>query len=356
MSRTRWAVLVGICLVAVASLAFWRVLDHDLDRRASEPFGFSVGRVELTGTLWLPDGTVQAGVVLVHGDGPQDRSSAGGYAPLVNNLLDAGIAVASWDKPGIGGSTGHWLDQSMADRAAEARAALALLDRKLDGISIGALGFSQAGWVLPKLNRSDVDFLVLVGPAVSWRMQGRYYNRMRLLRQGADNAEIEQALAREAIANERFFGSKSRFEPNKDVTGLGEDRWSFIRRNRDQDAREDLGRLDMPLLAIWGAEDLNVDASGDAAIYREVVGSGPPGTRIVLVANATHGLLKAEPYNWQLVEQWPWHAKLRFLVEGRYAFASGALDRIGEWILKQGSDEPVSPNDSALPGRSIEAE
>lgn len=61
---------------------------------------------------------------LVHGDGPQDRWSEGGYIPLVKFLVSQGIAVFSWDKPGVGNSTGNWLAQTMSDRAEEAVLAL----------------------------------------------------------------------------------------------------------------------------------------------------------------------------------------------------------------------------------------
>ena len=55
--------------------------------------------------------------VIIHGDGPQDRYSDNSYQPLFNALLDAGIAVFSRDKAGIGSSQGNWLHQSMDDRA-----------------------------------------------------------------------------------------------------------------------------------------------------------------------------------------------------------------------------------------------
>lgn len=331
-ARRPVAMVLGLCLVAVAaSLLFWRLLDHDLDRRASERFGFAAGADLIRGTLWLPDGDPAAAVALVHGDGPQDRTSDGGYAPLVNALLDCRIAVASWDKPGTGESGGAWLEQSMVDRAAETRAALAALRRRLEGVATGALGFSQAGWVLPRLSRQDAAFLVLVGPAVSWRAQGRYYTRTRLRLAG--ETEIAGAMAREEAADARAFRPGA---AAADVTeGISPERWTFVQRNRAQNATGNLRRLDIPLLALWGGEDLNVDAAGDSAIYRETVTGRHPENRLIVLPDATHGLLKAGAYNWQLVDQWPWYAKLRFVLEGRRAFAPGSLALICEWIRRQ---------------------
>ncbi|MHA3913752.1 alpha/beta hydrolase [Halovulum sp. GXIMD14793] len=85
----------------------WRLADHDLGHWQSEVFDFTAGETRLTGTLWQPGSPPVAAVVLVHGDGPQDRSLQGGYAPMINMLLESGIAVASWDKPGVGSSSGN---------------------------------------------------------------------------------------------------------------------------------------------------------------------------------------------------------------------------------------------------------
>ena len=342
MNRRRIGLVSGLCIAAMAAFVLlWRLEEHDLDWRASEPFTFIANDASLTGTLWLPDDQAIAAVVLVHGDGPQDRSSDGGYAPLINTLLEAGIAVASWDKPGIGSSGGSWLDQSMVDRATEARAALAVLGHRLTGIPVGALGFSQAGWVLPKLTSRDAVFIVLVGPAVSWQRQGAYYTRTRLRLSGMSTPEIERALARSAVDDDHLFG-RPHIEPSALPGGMEPDRWVFIRRNRNEDANDDLRNLNVPLLALWGAEDLNVDANDDAAIYRETVTANHPENRVVIVAEATHGLLKAGPYNTQLVSDWSWYTTLRYLMEGRYAFAPGSLEMICKWIIAPRSPLPVS--------------
>lgn len=319
-----------ICLSCVA---IWRLADHDLDHRESEGFDFIVSSQTRSGTLWLPDEAPHAAIVLVHGDGPQDRTSAGGYAPLVNTLLDHGIAVASWDKPGIGGSRDNWLHQSMADRTAETRAALKLLGERLDGIALGAVGFSQAGWVLPSLTLDDADFLVLIGAAVSWQDQGDYYTRTQLALDGMDAEAIERVITDQNLADERAYGENT--QASDVPEGISRDRWQFIRVNRDEDAREALARLDLPVLAIWGVDDLNVDAQGDAAIYREVLAERNTQAQIIVWPEATHSLLKSPAYNWQLTEQWSWFAKLRFLLEGRHAFAPGALNVMTDWIIHQ---------------------
>lgn len=326
----RITLLIISGLGVILASALWRLADHDLDRRTSEPFTFDAGGSAVVGSLWLPNGQPKAAVVLVHGDGPQDRTGGEGYPPLVNALLDQGIAVASWDKPGVGASEGDWLDQSMADRTAETRAALAVLRDRLGGIGVGALGFSQAGWVLPSLAPGEADFLVLIGPAVSWRAQGDYYTRVRLRRAGATEAEITEALAREAEADAVAFGPAAGLKDVPD--GMTPARWRFVRTNRDADATEALARSTLPILAIWGADDLNVDAEADAATYRALVGDIHSATEIRVVRDASHALLKSGPYNWQLAEEWPWQVRARFVLEGQHAFAPGTLFDMATWI------------------------
>lgn len=332
MKRYRVWLVFGVCLVVATVFVVLARLDtYGLNRRASEPFTLKVNGQHLAGTLWRPDGPATAAVVLVHGDGPQDRTSNEGYNPLINFLLDEGIAVASWDKPGIGDSQGNWLGQSMTDRSVNVGRATSTLRGKLQGIPVGALGFSQAGWVLPRLAPSDADFLIIVGGAVSWRMQGQYYARTRLLREGVSEPDIERKLAEITTADHRLFSS-SLVPPAALPDGMTPERWAFLQRNFNEDATNVLGGVDIPLLALWGADDLNVNPEANAAIYRKVAGSKNPANRIAVISDATHGLLRAAPYNAQLTNEWSWFTTVRFLMEGRYAYAPDTLETISDWI------------------------
>lgn len=337
--KLRNLLVAGLVLALTAGVIVWRLADHDLDRRASDPFDVMVSGDRIAGTIWLPDDAVNAVVAIVHGDGAQDRTMSGSYAPMINALLDRGIAVASWDKPGVGASGGNWLHQSMSDRTDETRSVLQLLGDRFEGKPIGALGFSQAGWVLPSLAREDADFLVFVGAAVSWREQRRYFTRVRLRQAGLGAQDIRTAIARQDSEDDRVFANTATADDAP--AGMYRDRWRFIRRNRNADARQALSSLDLPVLALWGSEDLNVDPARNAAVFKELLSGRDLPTRITTLPGATHGLLKAPTYNWQLSEDWSYYAIARFLLEGRHAFATGALDAISGWALE--FSEPRSP-------------
>lgn len=330
--QRRLIISIALGSVLLAGL-LWRLADHDLSWRQSEPFNFFAVGDSITGTLWLPSNTTHAAIVFVHGDGPQDRLAWGGNPPLFNTLLDHGIAVAAWDKPGVGDSGGDWLSNSMAERAEIVQAALLQLKERFPDISVGALGVSQAGWVLPKLDNETADFIVLIGAAVSWQEQGKYYARIRLGAQGLSEAEIEKEIERIALMDKEIFSKP--MAPKDGLNGMSSGRWGFVRRNLNSDSSPELAQLSTPLFAVWGEDDLNTDAATEAANYTALLNPVDDQTQILIYPNATHGLLKSGAYNYQLSEQWPFYTKLRFLAEGRYAYAPGAVDKIADWIRRQ---------------------
>ncbi|WP_105538842.1 alpha/beta hydrolase family protein [Cronobacter turicensis] len=165
----RNAIIITIGLfLALVMIIMWRLTVFDANSLPhSRVITFTHHEDILEGTLTLPDSVSNPPVVvLIHGDGAQDRWSQGGYLPLVNDLLAKGIAVYSWDKPGVGESRGNWLAQTMRDRSDEATVALKTLKKQPELLQsrFGFLGFSQAGWVVPQAAmQSHADFAAIVG-------------------------------------------------------------------------------------------------------------------------------------------------------------------------------------------------
>jgi pimeloyl-ACP methyl ester carboxylesterase len=87
--------------------------------------------VALAGTLALPptDTQCRGGVVMIGGSGPADRDNDWLFPPIRQHLVNAGIAVFSYDKRGVGESTGSWLTPTLDDLAADCAAALTFLRR-----------------------------------------------------------------------------------------------------------------------------------------------------------------------------------------------------------------------------------
>lgn len=136
---------------------------------------FGSGCDTLAGTLYLPvSGGPHPAVVFIHGSGEAHRLGFGG--PWITTpLVEAGVAVLTYDKRGVGESEGKCCpgdDGDFDTLAADAMAAIdALVSRDdIDRRHVGLLGISQAGWVIPiVVDRSpDVSFTVIFsGSAVS---------------------------------------------------------------------------------------------------------------------------------------------------------------------------------------------
>ena len=160
-------VVVAVMAVAAGLVRVDAVYSYDF---RTESVRFSSDGNNLSATLALPEGKGQFGLVaFIHGDGPADADRDDGYPPIWEALAGAGYASISWDKPGVGGSTGNWEHQSMPQRAEEVLAAIkaAAEHPKIDPARVGLIGFSQGGWPLPLVaGRLDVEFAIAVSPAM----------------------------------------------------------------------------------------------------------------------------------------------------------------------------------------------
>src|SRR5690349_2059782 len=81
--------------------------------------------VVLAGLMAVPgSATPVGGVVMLGGSGPSDRHNDGYFPPIRDHLVNAGFAVLSYDKRGVGGSSGDWRDATLDELASDAIAAL----------------------------------------------------------------------------------------------------------------------------------------------------------------------------------------------------------------------------------------
>ncbi|MEU2549030.1 alpha/beta hydrolase [Streptomyces roseolus] len=300
----------------------------------------------LNGVLATPkDGRERHGlVVYVHGDGPVDATHDDGYKPLWEANAKAGYASLSWDKPGVAGAPGNWLDQSMDDRADETAAAVAWARARpdIDGDRIGLWGASQAGWVLPKVAaKTHVSFVVAVSPAINWLRQGRYNLLAELRADGASADRIRAAIAK-SDTTRRLLERHATFEEylkttGGDADGMTAGRWGFISENYTADATRDLRALrDVPVLLALAGHDVNVDTAETERVYREVLAAGGALTA-KRYPDATHSFLRRS------VEQSDVKTTLTALFSPRSLFADGFLDDQRQFLeaLDRGVNAPL---------------
>lgn len=285
-----------------------------------ETMTFAHQNITLTGTLHLPHGEQPAGgwpaLVMIAGSGPADRESGGWFVPIRDRFLARGIAMLSWDKPGCGASGGTWTRQTFSDRAEEARAALAWLRQHpaIDPARTGLWGHSQGGWIGPIVAARDPELAALIvnsGPAVDVHAQDRYGVEQTLLKRGASQETIEQALA----ATRRLHGAAhaglsftqlSRMmpevhQPNGPLAYFGTidaQSWTFFCLNANplHDPMTVLPQIACPTLVIFGASDPLVPVEESERRFREAFGrSDAPPLTIRIYPDAGHRLETDSP-------------------------------------------------------------
>lgn len=196
--------------------------------------------VTLAGTIYTPQHS-QAAAVIVHGSDRTPRMSE-----FASQLAASGISVLTYDKRGVGESGGVYAGPEVGtnniDRAnltllaMDASAAVDVLHQRNKHASVGLVGFSQAGWIIPIAanKNSQVDFMVIFcGPVIPTLEQLRF----QFLTNGDPDFwdSHTEAQAREHIRN-------------------GADRYQF----ENTDPCDALGTLSIPGIWLWGGRDIQV--------------------------------------------------------------------------------------------------
>lgn len=235
-------------------------------------------------------------ILFIHGDGPANKNNDQGYYSAWETLAKENYISISWDKAGVGGSTGNWLEQDMVDRKQEAEKVLewALEKFDIDLNKVGVWGASQGGWVITKLlnENKDIKFAISVAPAVNWMRQGKFNTISDMEYEGYSQKEIDEKLLITSQLNEylkendyqKYIDSKL----EKEV--LEKDRWEFIHRNMSVDNTSELEQISKPYYLLIGDHDINVDTKETEKIYRDHVNKDY--LTVYPISNATHRMLK----------------------------------------------------------------
>jgi hypothetical protein len=319
---------------------------------------FLSGAVRLAGTLTMPKGAGPfPAAVLISGSGPQDRNEeVFGHKPflvLADRLTRAGIAVLRADDRGVGGSGGSLVSATTADLAGDALAALRLLrDRpRIDPDRIGLIGHSE-GAVIAPLAASGSDQVAYVVMLAGTGVPGdRVLARQMelLLRAGGLDAERTAAalaeqrelldLVLEGASAERLREPLGRLTAIQlEAAGAGEvepreldemvsraaaDLNSpWFRYFLAHDPAVALRKLNVPLLALWGGLDLQVDSEQNLPAVRAALESaGNEDATLQVLEGLNHLFQKADT---GAVDE---YARIEETIN------PAALTAVSEWIL-----------------------
>ncbi|QTN19823.1 alpha/beta hydrolase [Brevundimonas sp. AJA228-03] len=300
--------------------------------------------ITLAGTLTLPEGSGPfPAVVLLTGSGAQDRDETifdhKPFAVWADALTRRGIAVLRYDDRGIGGSGGGGPNETMADFATDARAAITFLQTRpeIDAARIGLIGHSEGGAIAPLavLNGAPAAFVVmLAGPAVSGAeiiteqaaliaaASGQTPEQVAEVRrvQGRTMAAVvanrNDGPAAAAAASAVLVEAGIPAEQARNSTAAMASGW--YRYFVAYDPAPALAALTVPLLAVYGDRDLQVPATLDAGALRRL----QPSAEIVVLPGLNHLMQTATtglPGEYGTIEE---------------TVSPLALDTVTDWVVK----------------------
>jgi uncharacterized protein len=199
-----FALVLGIGSLPILIAYFWggatEATSANKSAQASQPFtdeevNFRNDDVTLAGTLMIPSRKGQhPAIVFIHGSGPQDRD----FGPLPALFARRGFAVLTYDKRGVGNSTGDFKQVPFYELAGDAVAGVRYLKtrKEINPNRIGVWGISQGGWLGPfaASQSADIAFVISVsGPGVTPKEQMLFYRGNQLRRMGLSEQSVEEA-------------------------------------------------------------------------------------------------------------------------------------------------------------------
>lgn len=326
-------------------------------------FGSLAEGVRLAGTLTLPEGAGPfPAVLLISGSGPQDRDETlmghRPFAVLADHLTRQGIAVLRVDDRGVGESTGDFAAATSEDFADDAEAGFRWLRARAetDPAAVGLLGHSEGGIVAPMVAAREpaVAFLVLAAaPGVpgSELIPGQIERLARST--GADEAQVREQVTLQRRIQAVLLDDLPDEERKRRLDELFEASLAILtEEQREQaetaldlqrrqllspwfrfflahDPATTLRRVTVPVLAIWGAKDLQVPPEQNRPpLEAALAAAGNERVTTRVLPGLNHLLQTAEtglPTEYGRIEE---------------AMAPEALELISGWIGEAGAAGP----------------
>ncbi|MDQ6528465.1 serine aminopeptidase domain-containing protein [Flavobacterium sp. LHD-85] len=216
--------------------------------------------ISLAATIFTPK-NIQAAVVIVHGSGQEKRMT-----DFATTLANNGIAVLTYDKRGVGESGGVYAGPEVGTNnvdfanltllSLDASAAVDALSKNLSNekTSIGLIGGSQAGWIIPLAAEKNkkVKFMTIFSGAlitVKEQLRFQFYTN----------------------GDQKFWDTHSEEEARKHVFN-DPDKYEFI----DTNPNDVLSKLSISGFWIFGGKDIQVPVNLSIEYLDELKSKGKP--------------------------------------------------------------------------------
>jgi hypothetical protein len=244
---------------------------------------FQSGPLTLAGTLLLPgaEGRFPA-VLLLPGSGEVDRDENAKKLPInalreiAVHLAGQGIASFRYDKRGVGASQGVHLNTGFFDHVDDAAAALAWLksQEQVQAEKVFVLGHSEGSGITMRLAGSGVDvagIILLTGWARNSEELLLWQAEQIVPTMGGFNAWLIRLLhidIRKTQIKQLAKIKNSKKDVYRQLTVKVNAKW--LREFLSYTPADDLVRIHVPVLAIIGSKDIQVDPA-DMALMEKLV-------------------------------------------------------------------------------------
>jgi pimeloyl-ACP methyl ester carboxylesterase len=288
-----------------------------------EEVTFKNGDVTLSGTLLVPPSKRKLpALIFTHGGGPQLRELYWGLGYL---YAARGFAVLSYDKRGVGKSTGNWRESSFEDLADDAVAGARFLQARADIApnQIGFLGQSQGGWIAPLAASRFPDAayaIAMSGGGLSPAETELFDTEYELTKAGYSASEVKDALAWQRLKNEiiaspssndkweeytklRLTAKDAKWFRQQGVDIFGPETrdnpfWTHMRRFYAYDPAPTLRASKAPLLAIFGELDTPEGVKANVRAIKQIMDqAGRTNYTVKVYPNGSHNLMEVPPDN-----------------------------------------------------------
>jgi alpha-beta hydrolase superfamily lysophospholipase len=287
----------------------------------AEPFTFESGGYRLSGFIDAPPTPgPHPAILLVHDDEPTDVANGrGDYPELREVFRSAGLATVVWDRRGSGCSAGR--NRGIADLFLRTDDVLAAVDAlrgraDIDPKRIGLWALGRGAYVAPMAaaRSAKIAFMIVVGaPGGTPGHEIAYEVHQNLEAEGvpekdADEIAMGVARAMAAMAEQKnydaFKGLTEALKQNPHMQRVwrlapelfpDSERYAEWQESGALDVSPDrfLPALEIPVLALWGNLDSEVDWQGSVKVYREAFARGKNSLDIRVFKDADHRICKA---------------------------------------------------------------
>jgi uncharacterized protein len=328
---------------------------------------FHNGGVTLHGTLTLPETNKPHPVVIfLQEAGPRSRP----YGMWPYLFAYHGIAMLTFDKRGVGASTGDWQHASFADLAGDALAAIALLRARSDinARQIGLWGNSNSGWILPLVaaHSTDVAFIInRVGSSLPPTENVLYEIENQMRGQGFSEQEIAKAVNLRRLLQNTIITNEGWAEVIKSANSARNERWFPMsrvgryltarlppdpltlqqwRNPLDFDPIPYWRQVTCPVLALYGELDTNTPTARNVPLLIDALKqAGNKRYKIIILPKADHPFYEFNTNRGDYISEIP----------ALQRFVPGYVDGVMRWLREmlheyRSRDLRLNPNSQFL--------